>query len=405
MSASESYDLIIAGGGTTGITLALALARSTDLSIAIIEASDEGAGKYHPAFDARSVALAHGSAQIYQAFGVDITGLGTPIEHIHVSDRGHLGQCQLHRQDYQVPALGYVVELGVLGRALSAKLQGVGKRVHWYRPDAVQAVARTKDNVTVTTQQGKTLSARLLVIAEGGRSGTRTLLGIEPSVVPYDQFAIIANVGLQNSHRGWAFERFTQSGPLAMLPLEGAEGVEHRCSLVWTVEAPEYQRLMDMSEDAFLKALQSAFGYRLGPFVSIGKRDSYPLSLIRAETVAVHRTLVLGNASQSLHPIAGQGLNLALRDIYTCVSLLTDMQHNDIGSFALVNAYKQHRAEDQTRVIGLTDGLVRIFSNDYFPLVMGRNIGLSVMNGSAALKFHLAQQAMGLTSTLSTGAK
>lgn len=408
----QHFDLAIAGGGSNGCALALALSRSSGLKIAIVEAQPfltaDTAQQLHPGFDARVVALAKHSYDLLQGFGVDeLDKIATSIKHIHVSDRGHIGQCQLHHQDYNLPALGYVVELQRLGEALQNQLSAAdNSHISWFCPEQIQALQQHQDAIDITLTSGAQLSAKLLVVAEGGNSPTRELLNINTEISPYAQIALIANVMTNKPHNNWAFERFTEHGPLALLPLSGTDETQQvgdvaRCSLVWTIEPDQQQALMDASDADFLAQLQSAFGYRLGKFNRVGERFCYPLQLVRASTSVTHRAAVIGNAAQSLHPIAGQGLNLGLRDVEAlCQCILEAVQSgDDIGQYSVLRAYEQSRKSDQNLTIGMTDGLVRIFSNNYLPLVTGRNLGLLAMNQLPQLKTQLARQAMGLNSS------
>lgn len=404
---AEKFDLIIAGGGTTGMSLALSLLKSTRLRIAIVEAHSQGKQELHPGFDSRSVALAAKSMDLLAEFGISSANdLGCPIEHIHVSDKGHLGQCRMHAQDYNFPCLGKVVELHLLGKHLFAEMKQVEKQqLTWLCPDTIANVEQQLDCVSIETKNGVLATAKLLVIAEGGNSPTRKLLNFDVSEQNYQQVALIANVGLNRAHQNWAFERFTPHGPLAMLPLCSVPEEEDisRCSLVWTLDASQKEEIADLNDAALLSRLQEAFGYRLGKLTKIGQRNTYPLSLIQCRSTVSQRTVVVGNAAQSLHPIAGQGLNLTLRDIECLRNLLLqaiDLQQ-DIGSFMLLQEYQKQRLQDKKRVVTLTDGLVRMFSNAYLPLVVGRNIGLSMMNLTSNAKRRLAIQAMGLNANFS----
>lgn len=395
-------DLIIAGGGTAGLCLALALSRATDLRIIVVEAQAYAASQSHPGFDSRSVALAKRSVDLLESFGLNqVAQLSCPIQTIQVTDKGHLGQCLLNAEDYNLDALGRVIELHHLGQCLHKKLNSQQDTpVTFLCPDSIQSLKQHQSYIDVTTAQGKQIHGKLLVVAEGAESPTRALLKIGASRTPYHQVAIIANVTTAKAHNNQAFERFTQSGPLAMLPMVAEPNVDgqSRSSLVWTVNAAEQKALMRQDEQSFLRSLQSAFGYRLGKLTHVGERVCYPLQLTRANASYSHRAVLVGNASQSLHPIAGQGLNLALRDISSLCDLITQFSDNnqDIGGFLLAHKYQQRRSGDKQSVIGLTDALVRFFSNDYWPLVIGRNAGLGLLNMLPAVKSQLARQAMGI---------
>lgn len=403
-----SFDVVIAGGGTVGSSLALGLLKSTQLSVAIIEAQPFVPGLPHPGFDARAVALGKGSCEFLAGLGLDANSLNSTfsqqaaaIAHIHVSDKGHMGQCQLHHQDYQLDYLGQVIELHTLGELLQQQLQPfvAAKQLHYFCPDKITQLTRQQDQVQLALQSGKSLSAKLLVVAEGGDSSTKSLLKVKQSEQPYEQMALIANVALNQPHQHWAYERFTECGPVALLPLPPLPDTPHRCSLVWSIKPSQQQQWLEMPDRQFLQQLQQVFGYRLGIFTQVGARDCYPLRLLQVENPVSHRSLVMGNASQSLHPIAGQGLNLGLRDVaelLRCIGAAV-RQHTDadIGAAAVLRAYQHKRKPDQQRVIGLTDSLVRLFSNDHLVLAAARNLGLTALNGLPWLKRQLAMQAMG----------
>jgi 2-octaprenyl-6-methoxyphenol hydroxylase len=403
----QHFDLIIAGGGSIGASLALALSQVAGLKIAIVEAQalpdSADPAHSHPGFDAKVVALAKHSADLLQKFGLnELAHIGTAIKHIHVSDRGHIGQCQLHSSDYQLPALGYVVQLQQLGQALHSAL---GRRysdtLRWFSPDQVTSVTQHQDSIELALASGEALRAKLLVIAEGGNSATRGLLNIATDIRPYQQSALIANVITDKAHQHWAYERFTEQGPLAVLPLAGSwtGSASGSCSsIVWTMTAARQQAMMAVSDEEFLTQLQGEFGYRLGNFISVGQRHAYPLQLVKSSSSISHRAVVIGNAAQSLHPIAGQGLNLGLRDVEALSHCIQNAlaKGADIGEYALLRTYQKLRADDQRNTIGLTDGLVKVFSNNYGSLVAGRNLGLVAMNMLSPLKARLARQAMGL---------
>lgn len=408
----QHFDLIIAGGGSIGSALALALNKVTGLKIAIVEAQPQVVSDLvdsthtHPGFDAKVVALAKHSADLLQTFGLnELAQISTAIKHIHVSDKGHIGQCQLHSRDYQIPALGYVVQLQQLGQALHNALgRGNSDSLHWFCPDQVSAVMPEQDHIDLQLACGELLRAKLLVVAEGGNSPTRGLLNIATDTLPYEQNALIANVVTDKAHHHWAYERFTEHGPLAVLPLASDwQGSASGCcsSIVWTMAEGELQAMMGLADEVFLAQLQQEFGYRLGNFIAVGQRHAYPLQLVKSCRSISHRAVVIGNAAQSLHPIAGQGLNLGLRDAEAlCLCIQQAIAHKaDIGEHRSLRVYEKLRADDQRNTINLTDGLVRVFSNNYGCLVTGRNLGLITMNMLSPLKTKLAQQAMGLLTT------
>ncbi|MBC3766855.1 2-octaprenyl-6-methoxyphenyl hydroxylase [Neptunicella marina] len=393
---TSEFDVVIAGGGTVGLTLALALCQQTELSVAIVEAKIYQADQLHPGFDARSIALAKHTQEVLTGLGLDIADLGTAIQKIKVTDKGFAGQCWLDAKEQQLDALGFVVDLHPLGEQLHQLLQQQSpQQLHWFCPDSIESLTQYADKVEISLQSGAAISAGLLVVADGAKSTTASLLKADYQSDDYHQSAIIANVEMSQPHRHIAYERFTQKGPLALLPRAG-----NTCSLVWTVARDQQQAMLDMPDAQFLTELQQAFGYDLGLFKAVSQRYAYPLSLTRACEQPLHRAVLIGNASHTLHPIAGQGFNLGLRDVEVLAYLLAQACSNkqDCGEFSLLHRYHQARKPDHQRVIGLTDSLVRIFSNHDFPLVMSRNIGLSLLNAFPSLKSALADQAMGFLS-------
>lgn len=388
------FDVVIVGGGMVGASLALAL-KPLNLKIVLVEAISFGSTS-QAAYDDRSVALSYGSSRIYQGIGIwqQLKNQVAPIQQIHVSDLGHFGATRLSAEQEAVPALGYVVESRVLGRVLFDQL--TDSSIQIISPATVYDLAQDADkNEVKIERQGvvDTLETRLLVIADGAKSPLREQLGIEVKQRDYQQTAIIANVSTDQAVAGIAYERFTRSGPLALLPL-----TNERYSLVWTHKTSEVDATLGLSDAEFLEQLQAAFGYRLGRFTKVGKRSSYPLSLVKAVTETKGRAVLIGNASHTLHPVAGQGLNLALRDVATLSDLLAAQarQQGDCGSAELLANYQAARQPDYASVVGYTDSLVRLFSTDLALLGHARAGGLLAVDRIAPLRKLLTQQSMGL---------
>lgn len=386
--------IIIAGGGMTGATLALAISHLSQgqLPVTLIEATAPG-DRGHPGYDGRAIALAEGTCQQLAAINLwpALRDCATPITHVHVSDRGHAGFVTLNAEDYGVAALGNVVELHDVGQRLFALLKrapGVTLRC----PAKVNHVSRSQQQVTVTLDSGEQLEGALLVAADGARSPLAASCGIQWQTDDYQQIAVIANVSTQLPHHGRAFERFTQYGPLALLPMSGG-----RCSLVWCHPREQQAQVDSWSADEFLRQLQSAFGWRLGKFTQVGQRVSYPLALQTATQHINHRLALVGNAAQTLHPIAGQGFNLGLRDVMSLAETLAtaQRQQQDVGAFAVLQHYQQRRQPDRQTTIGITDGLVRLFANRYAPLVVGRSLGLMAMDNLPLMRNLLAERTLG----------
>lgn len=394
----KEFDLIISGGGVAGLTLALALIRKTALRIALVEQNPPSATKAHGDFDSRVVALSRQSQQFLQHLGIALNVSAEPIEKIQISDSTHLGLTELVATELEVDALGYVVELAVLGEQLYQQLQAHSEQIHWYSPDNISHIQQEEHSVEVTLQSGQTITARLLVVAEGAQSASKKRLKINNKVEQYEHSALIANVATEQAQQQRvAFERFTQNGPLALLPMRNDSDQAAQYSLVWSVHNDEVEALLHTSKSDFLQLLQRATGYRAGIFTHVGVRHSYPLSLICAQRVFCHRTVLIANSAQSLHPIAGQGLNLGLRDVQQLVQQLSCAfrQQQDIGRYALLSHYAQQRKSDRSHIVTATNILARGFANSYWPLVLGRNIGLLGLQHFNPARQTIAKRAMG----------
>ncbi len=393
------YDLIIVGGGMVGASLACAL-NNTKLRIAVIEAVPLRAAS-QPSYDDRSVALSYGTRRVFSGMGLweSLADSATPIRKIHVSDRGHFGMLRMDAARYDFEALGYVVENRALGKLFAARLAEL-KHVDLICPCELtglefdQSVVRAQVSVN---DEIKVFSARLLIGADGGRSVVRQLAGVKTRTREYGQCAVIANVTPGKSHQNIAYERFTSTGPLAMLPMSG-----NRCSMVWTVKQAQEKELLALDDEAFLARLQERFGYRLGVLQKIGKRAMYPLALMMAEPASTPRLALIGNAAHTLHPVAGQGFNLGIRDVAALAEIVSDTlaADGDIGAPPVLKKYAAWRHKDQRHVARLTDGLVRLFSSTLPPLVLGRNLGLLALDQVPPVKRVLMRQTMGLAGKL-----
>jgi 2-octaprenyl-6-methoxyphenol hydroxylase len=396
MTSQRPHDLVIVGGGMVGASLAIALA-NRGLSIALIEAHPPGADS-QPSYDDRAIALAYGTRRIFEAIGVwpALQALAEPILAIHVSDRGHFGATRLRAADEGVPALGHVVTARELGGVLLERLRA-DAALEWIAPARVVSFAdRGDDGVQVGVERDglmSTLDCRLLVAADGGSSSIREQLDVPVVRWQYGQSAVVTNITPGRPHRNVAYERFTDTGPVALLPMSGG-----RCAMVWTVRDEQVPEVLALDNDAFLGAFQQRFGYRLGRFERVGRRTAYPLSLLRARESVRGRVAVIGNAAHTLHPIAGQGFNLGIRDVAALAEVVDDAYAagGDIGSPEVLARYERWRAAEQRGVALATDGLARLFSNPLGIVRLGRNLGLLAMELLPAAKHPLARGAMGL---------
>jgi len=408
MTGSESsadYDILIVGGGMVGASLACALsqAHGAKLRIAVVESTPFDSAQ-QPSFDARTVALSDSSRVIFQTLDLwaEMQALGVmPIERIHVSDRGHMGSTHMDCREQGVAALGYVVETRVIGEVLSAC---INKRdnIDLICPARVEGFNADSDSATVSiNRDGKceSLQAKLVVAADGGESRLRELAGIKTIRMNYGQSALIANVACDRPHRHIAYERFTDSGPMALLPTCDHTGrdQDHLYALVWTESPERAEAIAALDEAAFLQQLQDRFGRRAGRFVKAGVRHIYPLKFLQARESVHPRLAIIGNAAHSLHPVSGQGFNLGLRDAAVLAQVIVDARRKgeDPGKLENLQDYARWRRRDQWQTALSTDSLVRIFSNNFPPLALARNLGLLALDILPPLKKRLARHAMG----------
>lgn len=398
-TASGDYDVIIAGGGMIGTSLALSLA-PLGLRLAVVEAVARDADS-QPSFDERSTALSRSSQRTFEALGLwpAIRAAATPIRRIHVSDRGRFGFSHIDAEEQQVEALGYVVINRVLGGVLQDALRAApGIDVHC--PASIVGVERDDEAQTVHCESDNgplRLRGRLLVAADGARSSVRDMLGIGARQVDYDQHAVIGNLLPQKAHEHCAYERFTEDGPLALLPL-GPE----RMAFVWTLTPAGADTVMALSDDDFTADLQDAFGFRLGRFSRVGARARYPLGLSKANSLVAARAVLIGNAAHGLHPVAAQGFNLGLRDVAALADCIADAraEGGDPGSGALLERYAEWRRADQHKLVQFTDGLVRLFGSRRRSLRLLRDVGMLGFDLVPGVRRLFARHTMGLAGEL-----
>ena len=397
-------EVIIVGGGMVGLSLALMLAKA-NIAVKLLEAikypnyDDANLAPYHSRFDARNSALSRRSGQIYQELGLwhALQAHATPILEVHITEQGSFGKARLKAEQEKVESFGQVIENAWLGRVL---LTEVRKQPLIELIDGVQVTSLTQDSdqasiEAIRGEEHLSLQAKLVIAADGRDSFCRKALGIGASEHDYDQVAIVTTVQTSKPHNHVGFERFSHLGPLALLPLPG----EYRRSVVWPVKkGTEGEWLGDENDQHFLDALQETYGDRAGKFQKTGKRFSFPLSQVLAEKQAVGRVVLMGNAAHTIHPVAGQGFNLCMRDAYVLVRYLTEQlaQSDDIGQPSMLLAYEQARLTDQQRVIKFCDSVVRGFSNQNPILKFIRNTGLVAFDTIPGIKPLVANYAMGL---------
>ena len=348
---------------------------------------------WQPSFDARASAIAEGSAQRFQQLGVweAMRGEATPIKRIHISERGRLGATRLSADELGVAALGHVIPNAWMGRVLHQRLAQLP--LEWHCPAKVEQLKPVAGGHHLQLSDGSQITAGLTVLADGGRSGLKEQLGIGSRRESYEQTALIAHVGVSQPHGGVAYERFTAQGPMALLPLPG-----QAMELIWTHPSGSEQARLALPEREFLLQLQRAFGDRVGRFTQVGTRHTYPLSLVTAEEPVRPGLAVLGNAAHALHPVAGQGFNLALRGVMDLVEALEqgEQAKRPLGDMTTLQAFEKQRSRDRANVIRFSDGLVRLFGISFPLLPHARAAGLIGLNLIGPLRRGLARRAMGL---------
>jgi len=388
------YDILIVGGGLVGGSLACALGQ-LPLKIGLIEAQPASL-KIQDDFDARSIAIAYGSQRILSSIGLwdDLAPHAESIQHIHISNRGHFGLSHLQAAKEKVAALGYLVEVNYINKAIQSRLQNCSSLDIICPAKVCRANIQQCAELEIETAQGsQSLTADLLVAADGAASTIRQQLNISSVQHDYGVSAIVGNIGLARDHHNVAYERFCEPGPIALLPL-----LHKRAALVWTVQRDRVDEYMQMPQAEFLERLQTEFGYRCGRFIKMGRRGAFPLKLIYAEQTITKNTVIIGNAAHNLHPIAGQGLNLGLRDVAVLydkiIAVLKDKK--SLRDFSILEDYQAARQSDQKSIMQITDGLARLFANPFAPIQLARNCGLLALELSSFLKHNVSERMMGL---------
>ncbi|MDB6008984.1 MAG: 2-octaprenyl-6-methoxyphenol hydroxylase [Gammaproteobacteria bacterium] len=387
-------DVAIVGGGMVGASLALAL-RGLGVDVVLVEGVAPGSGA-QPSFDDRTTALGNASRRIFESLGIwgDIAPQAAGIRTIHVSDAGRFGFARLRAEEQGIDAFGYVVANRVIGTALWGRLsalssEGIVVRV----PATAEDIEVSGDGAAFTLVGGaeaERVEARLLVAADGAHSAVRAAAAIEADVEDYDQVAIVANVGADRPHDGTAYERFTATGPLAVLPLyDGSYGV------IWSCRPADAAGVLSLDDGSYLRELQARFGWRAGRFVRVGRRVSYPLKLTRAVETTATRTVLIGNAAQALHPVAGQGFNLGLRDAAMLAEVIANAEGGDVGAPELLRRFAEWRAADRGGVVRFTDGLVKLFGSSLPGAGILRNLGLLMFDLAPPAKSALARVSAG----------
>ena len=395
------YDVVIAGGGMIGTSLALALS-PLGLRVAVVEAIGRGAAS-QPSFDDRSTALSRSTQRMFEAMGLwdRIRAASTPIKSIHVSDKGRFGFSHIDSAEQKVEALGYVVINRVLGEVLQEALSG-DKSIDVVCPAKIVAIQAAPNVMTASVlregEDTQEFRCRLLVAADGANSSVRDMMGITASQAAYGQRAVVGNLLPEKPLEHVAYERFTDVGPLALLPI-----VDQRAAFIWTVAEDDAERVLGLDDEAFLEELQTAFGNRLGRFSRVGKRAAYPLSLSKALRLTAARSVLVGNAAHGLHPVAAQGFNLGMRDVAALCDCIADSctaGDADIGRQELLSRFAGWRKADQEKLVRFTDGLVKLFTSKSKRASLLRNVGMLGIDFIPGVRSEFARHTMGLAGRL-----
>jgi 2-octaprenyl-6-methoxyphenol hydroxylase len=393
-------DVAIVGGGLVGASVAIGLA-GTSLSVALIEPAPPPDAPAR--WDERCIAINHASRCILESFGVwpALAETAAPIRSTHISERGRFGVARFDAADADIDALGHNVPVARLGSLLWQRAQQTGCAL--YAPARMRDFRLDGQRVELTLDDDRRIAARLVVAADGMHSPLRERLGIGAQRRDYAQSAIVTAVRTTRAHRGCAYERFTPDGPIALLPKPWAQE-DRSCSLVWTTPAAQLAARMTCDDAQFLALAQDAFGERLGRFTELGARQAWPLHRVVSAQLHAARVVLVGNAAQSLHPVAAQGFNLGLRDAAVLSELLS-ASGGDPGDTMLLERYAQQRAADRTRIADFTDGIVRLFSNRVPGLRGLRHLGLLALDLAPPLRDAVLWQNLGYAGHASAAAR
>ncbi|WP_430460601.1 2-octaprenyl-6-methoxyphenyl hydroxylase [Thalassolituus sp. LLYu03] len=392
-------DIVVLGAGMAGASLVHLLRPSLarGLTLTLIDRQplnwDGDISQRPPSFDGRATALSYGTQQMLQRLGVwqHMAARACAIEHIQVSDQGRFGQTHLHASEQNTDALGYIVENAVIGQGLLRDLKQPGVTV--MAPAEVTQVQMNVAGALLTFTDGSQLQTGLLIMADGARSALAAQLGIQHERIAYGTHALVTQVRTDRAHGHWAYERFSHDGPIAFLPLNS-----HDYAVVWTLNNDVIDSVMALDDDALLARLQTQIGYRLGRLLKAGERAAYPLSLVKSKEQVRRSLVLLGNAAHSLHPVAGQGFNLAMRDTAVLAEHLNRAWASGqaLGDLALLQAYERQQQADQRNTIGASDLLPKVFASDSAVVSVLRDAGLLALAAMPVTRRLFTRHAMGL---------
>ncbi len=392
------YDVVVVGAGMVGATLTLALSEK-GLRVAVIEACEPQLEWPAGSHDLRVSAVTEASGQIFRSLGVwqtmVVSGV-SPFSDMHVWDAGGGGEIHFDCAGIGAASLGHIIENRVIQAALVGRLQRQG-RADWFCPDTVDAFDVSEERVSITLASGGQLSARLLAAADGGRSRIREMAAIETRGWRYDQTAVVATVKTEKPHQETAWQRFLETGPLAFLPLSDGQS-----SIVWSTSPEQAASLLTLDDEVFCAELAKAFDYRLGAVTATGSRAAFPLQLQHAKNYVLPRLALVGDAAHTIHPLAGQGVNLGLLDAATLAEVLAEASamKRDPGAMPVLRRYERWRKGDNLLTMAVMDGFKRLFGAQSAPLRWLRNRGLSLVDSMEPVKHQIMYQAMGFRGDL-----
>jgi 2-octaprenyl-6-methoxyphenol hydroxylase len=394
-------EVVIVGGGLVGLSLATALG-AAGIGTVVVDRERPAKAAADP-FDGRGSAIAWGSGQVLRGIGLwaPLERHAAPINEIRVSDGSSLLFLHYDHRDVGGEPLGHIIENRFIRRALYARLAELAT-VELAAPAHVVSLERMGGGVAARLADGRTIRARLAIAADGRESPSREAAGIAAMRWTYPQTGIVCSIRHERPHRGLAHERFLPAGPFAVLPLPDSETGEHRSSIVWTERADLAPAMMALSDAQFAQEIAQRFGDSLGAIDVAGPRWAYPLSLLQADRYADTRLALIGDAAHVIHPIAGQGLNLGLRDVAALAECIVDARRLglDIGAADVLERYARWRRFDNLALMAVTDGLNRLFSTDLAPVRMARDLGLGIVERMPVLKRFFMRHAMGLVGDL-----
>lgn len=396
---AKYYDVVIIGAGMAGLSMVHLLSKSIEngLKLALIERFElpslSSDSDQLPSFDGRATALSFGTQQIFKQLGIwpNISSEACAINNIQVSDRGRFGQTHIKHTDANVEALGYIIRNRALGQGLMANLPS---SIDILAPESVEKIEiSVKQKAHLTLASGNRISADLVVMADGGRSDLAQQMGIRQTKESYQTHALVTSVRMDRSHNHWAYERFAEHGPIALLPLADDE-----FAVVWTLADDVIAEYLVADDSTLISRLQQAFGYRAGRITAMGERDSYPLALVKAQEQIRPNLVLLGNAAHSLHPVAGQGFNLTLRDSAALAQHINNAfkKGTALGAWSVVQAYYHQQQSDQKATVLGSDVLPKLFSQKNLAMRLSRDAGLIALALSPTSRNLFARQAMGL---------